>query len=146
MNTILSWYALMHFFLVPAWTIQEGRTCGVDTMGWYITNSVFINQAYICDWLSEKDTKFVKWHEAWHFIWRHKLSEVQRAKWVSIHNHSKVFVSEYARTSPEEDFAESIASIFTTGNKPNKNRLFFIKKLDIDTKQNTICNQYLQLC
>jgi hypothetical protein len=45
-------------------------------------------------------------HEYAHFVFYEELSEQQRTEWRNISNHSSAFVTGYAASSPDEDFAE----------------------------------------
>ena len=89
--------------------------------------------ALIKDRLVIKDSdnatnKKTLYHELGHNVWR-RLSEEQKAKWPFL----EPFVSEYAKVSPEEDFAESFSCAKTNLQKCkellSKEKITFINQI-----------------
>lgn len=114
MGKLATLYATMWFFIIPIGTVHELHTCW-ESMGWYYyPDSVFIHNAYICDGLSTKDTLRAKYHETGHYIWFNILTTEQRNKWKELYKEGN-FVSQYAETSPEEDFAETYTIFMIEG-------------------------------
>lgn len=50
-------------------------------------------------------------HELAHYYWFNKLTKKQRKEWKKLHENTRKFSSEYAKTNEEEDFAETISYI-----------------------------------
>ena len=48
-------------------------------------------------------------HEYAHVIYHEVLSEQQRKEWDNLHYNTSYFVTQYSKTNPSEDFAESFA-------------------------------------
>jgi len=84
-----------------------------DNVGEY--NGVFRSIVMIRD---NDDLEWTYWHELAHHVWYWLLSDSERSVWVGIHAKDSYvwaegsypyFPTEYASTSPQEDFADSFA-------------------------------------
>lgn len=68
---------------------------------------------------SVDDIFFTLSHEMGHYVWNERLTVDQRIEWERIHDVSpddeffvNGFTGDYSRSSPEEDFAQTFASMF----------------------------------
>ncbi len=76
------------------------------------------NQVTICN---QSDKKYTLIHESGHYLYFEKMPEIERKRWVKLSLANKVpsaYVSGYAATNPQEDFAETFAFIGTNGKVP----------------------------
>jgi len=51
-------------------------------------------------------------HEVGHKYWFDRLDKKEQNEWIKLHNQSERYPSLYARTNPEEDFAEHFSCVF----------------------------------
>lgn len=58
-------------------------------------------------------------HEIGHRIWYEYMTEEQREQWRELYDNSTIFISAYAKTDAEEDFAESFAHSARVSFYPN---------------------------
>ncbi len=67
---------------------------------------------YICinRFRSLDEFQHVLIHEVGHHVYQQFLKPIERKKWLLLHRKFDGFVSDYARTNAEEDFAESYAA------------------------------------
>ena len=73
--------------------------------------------AYFDDIIIVKDSgpevnKHTLFHEIGHNIWK-KLNNSKKEEWIALYGTTDNFVTPYASTSPNEDFAENFACHFT---------------------------------
>lgn len=101
--------------------------CPQDNMrGWIYRSDT--NQITICKNFEEEDG-YILLHEASHWFWFNKLSDKEREDYKKIWFKSTFYVTEYAKTSIEEDFAETSRAILMGGKYRNNHKLSFVRKL-----------------
>lgn len=78
------------------------------------------------DTLNETEKNF--YHELGHKVWYEYMSDEQRDEYLFLFNQTTDFISEYAKTSEKEDFAENYAQ-FRLNNTINQIKYLFIEDL-----------------
>lgn len=99
MQTFFSIYASMIFLVAPSGLSINGATCEDWLHGYYDNWNV-----YLCPVAMEDE--WVRLHETGHHIWFVYLTEEQQQEWSKL----PWSVTEYAKESVKEDFAETFAS------------------------------------
>jgi hypothetical protein len=72
---------------------------------------------------------FVYFHEKCHHIWYVRLNDEQRKEYTSIFKNADSYVDDYAKTSLEEDFAETCATYILDTNPIDEQRTEFLDKI-----------------
>lgn len=126
MITLLSWLASIIFITCPI-TEQRGGRYELET-----------KKVTICQNFEQKDN-YVLYHEASHWFRFEVMTTGERAEYFKIWFKSKFYVSEYAKTKIEEDFAEtSRAVLMKTYYRRTNDKLKFVKAMHKKYWFNTI--------
>lgn len=89
--------------------IQEKGINLTDKVGYYNGFYVVIQTRDVpLDYIFETAT-----HEIAHHMLNDEIKPIKFDEWQQIHNDSAEFITEYAQTDAEEDFAESLAYVIT---------------------------------
>lgn len=92
--------------LISYWGILP-EDCVWQGMNWdgrYMHNST---QIYICQHLPYDEKVRVLLHELGHYFWFNAMSIADHKEWEELRADNKMFITAYASTSAEEDFAEN---------------------------------------
>lgn len=81
---------------------------------------------YVCE--NYEENNWILYHEFSHWIYFNKLTEEERLKWVKLYS-KPPYISDYAGTKPEEDWAEEWRVYFQKWKVKNTIKRSFVRRM-----------------